>query len=185
MCHLQCYLSTMDLRLTTDSGFLCMQCLAVLIIVLFGFMFYENCELRKICKCRICNIWLMLVYPSFCALCITFPNWIIPISSLSPSVRTCILIQGFFFSCLQTSSLSNWSRIVVVQVPPWVPPWWCTPGVGHLQPDSGFIYTQVEPKQNIDFSGVSHDLHLCNEIVSATNIQFFFCSMEIGFFMWE
>lgn len=70
MCHLQCYLSTMDLRLTTDSGFLCMQCLAVLIIVLFGFTFYENRELRKICKCR----WFMLAYPSFCALCITSPN---------------------------------------------------------------------------------------------------------------
>lgn len=59
-----CYAS---LRLITDSGFLCMQCLAVLIVALFGFTFYENHGLRKICKCRIRNIWLTIVYPSFCA----------------------------------------------------------------------------------------------------------------------
>lgn len=56
-----------SLRLITDSSFLCMQCLAVLITALFGFTFCENHGLRKICKCRTCNIWLMIVYPSFCA----------------------------------------------------------------------------------------------------------------------
>lgn len=61
-----------------------------------------------------------------------------------------------------------------------------TDGVpAHLQPDSDLFYLQAEPKQNIDFGAVAHDLHLCNKIVSATNIQFFFCLMEIGFFMWE
>jgi len=37
-----------------------------------------------------------------------------------------------------------------------------------------FIYMQISPKQNIDFSGVSQDEHLCNRIASATNTQFLF-----------
>lgn len=56
---------------------------------------------------------------------------------------------------------------------------------GHLEPDADFIYMQAEPKQNICFSGISHDLLLCNKTVSATNTQFPFCLMEIGFFMGE
>lgn len=48
-------------------AFFACSVLHLLIVALFGFTFYENHGLRKICKCRICNIWLMIVYPSFCA----------------------------------------------------------------------------------------------------------------------
>lgn len=59
------------------------------------------------------------------------------------------------------------------------------PGAGHLPPDSDFIYMQVEPKQRIDFGGVSYDSHLCNKTVPATDIQLLFYLMEVGLFMWE
>lgn len=50
-----------SLRQITDSGFLCMRCLAVLIIVLLGFMLDENHGLRKIRKRIICYIWPVIV----------------------------------------------------------------------------------------------------------------------------
>lgn len=38
--------------------------------------------------------------------------------------------------------------------------------------DSDLVYLQAEPKQNIHFSAVSRDLHLCNKIVSAAISNF-------------
>lgn len=73
--------------------------------------------------------------------------------------------------------------MVVVQVPS--ARLMVCPRGGPLQPDSDFIYMQVEPKQHIDFGCISYDSHLCNKTVPAANISFLFYLMERGLFIWE
>lgn len=167
-------------RLITGSGFLCVQCPAVLSVVLLVFYVPRKSGTQEKSANAECAINPHECPSCFLWVCLTAPNGIIPIFSLSPSARTPFLIQDFVFSSLQPSSLSYWSTIVAVQVPP--VNLVCPCSLTYSQTLLSFI---IEPKQNIDFSGVLCDLHLYNKIVSATNIHFLSNLMEIWFFTWE
>lgn len=123
----------------------------------------------EVCKCRICNKSMPHEWPSLFL-------WMFHLPKLNHShLFSLPLSKDIYFNWGFCLFISSTLKSLILKQHCCCPGLTSKPGVPlQFSPIARHLWYHlcIEPKQNIDFSGVSHDLHLCNKFVSATNIHF-------------